>query len=98
MVLEFFWKNEEMREGLQDSRCSQRDLNWDLSGKFVFYYSLQIDTQNEYSLKTASLFERKKVSLQFINTECAAQYKNLLGKAVKFSLQFCRSYFESLAY
>jgi hypothetical protein len=48
MVLEFFWKNEEKREGPQDIRCSQRDLNWYLPGKFFLYYRLQIDTQNEY--------------------------------------------------
>jgi len=36
MVLEFFWKNEEKRDGPQDSRCPQRDLNWDLSGNLFF--------------------------------------------------------------
>lgn len=98
MVLEFYWKNKEKRERSQDSRCSQRDLNWDLSGKFVLYYRLRIDTQNEYSLKAASLFETKKVSLHFINPVCAAQYNKWLGKAVKFFLQFCRSYVERHAY
>jgi len=98
MVLEFVRKIKEKREGPQDIRCFQRDLNWDLSGKFVLYYRLWIDTQNEYSLKADSLFETKKLSLEFINTVCAAQYNKWLGKAVKFSLQFCRSYVERHAY
>jgi hypothetical protein len=67
----FSGRNEEKREGPQDGRCSQRDSNWDHPGKCVLSYRLQIDTQNVYGLKTASLFETDNVSLHLINTVCA---------------------------